>query len=308
MHRRSLLVGYLLTTLAPISVGTGVVATAFLGRYPILTGQGLRYLAGAIILLPFAKKHLHRIFSLQLLDLLTLVALSVSGLVVFSVAIVHGVRSASPALVGDVVGCAPLLIGALEAIFSRRRPSKWIIIGAVFVTLGTTLVSGIGVARGVGGLAWALLALLGDAIFTLFATRLLPKVGAYNLAFATTALAAVILLTLGALGNRTAIPLPSQHVLLSLVYLAVVVSVGAFLAWFGGLERVPVSNAALFLGLTPLASLGGQVLVLDYSISRLSLLGTLLVVIGITVGIAHGARIHRASTPDDLNPRRGLES
>jgi drug/metabolite transporter (DMT)-like permease len=302
VSQRSELNGYLLTAAAPIAVGTGVVATSFLGGYPVFTGQGLRYLIGAIILLFVAKNSLQRFRTLRPSDVLLLLALSLFGLVIFSVAVVEGVRSSSPALVGDVIGCAPLLIELVGAAISQRPPSKWISIGALTVAIGTALVSGSG-HGGLVGLGWAGLALVGDATFTLVSAHLLPKLGAANLAFSTTGIAALLLLAIGLFRNHTLLTVPSAQASLSIAYLGLVVSVGAFLAWFGGLERVPVGNASLFLGLTPLASLMGQALLLNYRVSHLALFGTLLVAVGITSGIAQQSQLLRRSRKQ-TSPRR----
>jgi drug/metabolite transporter (DMT)-like permease len=288
--------GYVYAALAPILVGSGVVASSLLVHVPVFYSQGLRYLIGAVALLPFAYPELKRLPRLNVRDILHLAALTATGLVGFSVAMIEAVRGASPAVVGVIVGCAPIVIAIAAGLGSRSNFTVRIIIAAIVVAGGSALCSGSGSASA-PGIAWSILALACDALFSLLSAPLVPRIGARSLATITTGGAGVILLALQATQGTSSLGLTASEATCTL-YLGIAVSMGAFLLWYGGLARIPVSLAGLFVGLIPLAALLGQAFVLHHRVERGEILGTLLTVIGIGIGVTSS----RASRSTNAHP------
>lgn len=295
MERAPKAVGYVYAALAPILVGSGVVASSLLVHVPVFYSQGLRYLIGAIALSPFAYPELKRLPRLRLRDIIQLAALTATGLVGFSIAMIEAVRGASPAVVGVIVGCAPIVIAIVAGLGSHMTLTKRIFVAAVVVAGGSALCSGSGSASA-SGVAWSVIALLCDALFSLLSAPLVPRMGARSLATITTASAGLVLLGLQLTQGTSSLGLTKGEAA-STLYLGLAVSMGAFLLWYGGLARIPVSVAGLFVGLIPLAALLGQVLVLHHRVESGEILGTLLTVVGIGVGVT-GSRL-----PDTSNAR-----
>jgi drug/metabolite transporter (DMT)-like permease len=101
---------------------------------------------------------------------------------------------------------------------------------------------------------------------------------------------AVPLLLLSAVVVRESPRLPTPTQALALAYLATVLTVGAFLAWFTGLRRLGVDRAGLFVGVLPVSTLVITALV-DHRLPGLSpTVGVLLVAAGLAVGMTYRRR------------------
>src|ERR1700753_1912504 len=88
-------------------VGGSVAASSLLGGYPVLGGQGIRYLAAGLLLAGWARLRrppLPRPAGREL------AGLAVVGLAGSSVALILATRVAGPSSVGVVIGAAPLVI------------------------------------------------------------------------------------------------------------------------------------------------------------------------------------------------------
>jgi drug/metabolite transporter (DMT)-like permease len=91
----------------------------------------------------------------------------------------------------------------------------------------------------------------------------------------------------------------------ALAYLAIPLTVGAFILWFGGLNRLGVERAGMFAGLLPIASLVGA------AVAHLTLpgagqvAGTLIVAAGLVAGLA--ARPRPVPVPAPATAESGQE-
>jgi drug/metabolite transporter (DMT)-like permease len=146
-------------------------------------------------------------------------------------------------------------------------------------------------ARGVGRTSWAafglsLLALAGEAAYTLVAVPLLPRLGPVGVSTRICAIAAAILaVTALAVDGRSAIQMPSWGEAVAIVYLAVVVTAFAFVAWYESIGVLGVERTGLFAGLLPVSTLliGGAIGI--EPVRPLQLLGTIVVGAGLTIGL-----------------------
>lgn len=188
-------------------------------------------------------------------ELLVLTALAAVGLVAFNACLLVALRHADPAVVGTVVGAAPLGLALLGPALRRRRPAAALVVAAGVVAAGTALVHGSGNADRTGVLA-ALGALAGEIGFSLLAAVVLPRLGPVRVAAWSCALAVPLLAGLAvAAGEVAHWRLPRAVEAATLGYLALGLTVAAFLAYFGGLRRLGVERAGLFVGLLPVTTL-----------------------------------------------------
>src|SRR5262249_25022742 len=81
-------------------------------------------------------------------------------------------------------------------------------------------------------------------------------------------------------------------------YLALILTVGAFIAWYSAVGRLGVDRAGLFVGLVPVSALAGGVLLGTGSLSPTGLLGTVLVGGGVALGLGS----NRAPATTTANP------
>jgi drug/metabolite transporter (DMT)-like permease len=184
-----------------------------------------------------------------------LAALAASGLAAFNAFIMVGLRHGDAAVVGTIVGVAPLGLALLAPLTAGRRPAPRLTLAAVAVVAGTALTEGSGHTDAVGLLASAG-ALGGEVAFSLLAAAVLPRLGGIRVAAWSCALAVPMLLGSAVVTGEPARwrpPTPAEATTLG--YLAVMMTVVAFLAWFAGIRRLGVERAGLFTGFMPVATL-----------------------------------------------------
>jgi drug/metabolite transporter (DMT)-like permease len=276
--------GALTAAAATTMVGTAVAASSLLVHYPVMGGQALRYAASAIILVVAQRVAGGRPPRLTLREAGLLLALATSGLVAFNLCVIGAVGRADPAVVGLVVGCAPVLLGVAGPLLARRPPRVRMLAAAAVVVAGTGLAQGGGHASATG-LALAAGALLGEAGFSLLAVPLLPRLGPVSLsAYACAIASAMLAVGAVALHGRAAVAIPTGAEAAALAWLAVATP-AAFVAWYSGLDRLGVDRAGLFAGLIPVAALLSVAVVGTSTITPLKLSGSLLVGGGLVLGL-----------------------
>ena len=271
---------------AMLAVGTGITVSAQLVDYPVFGAQAVRYLAATVILvgaLLVVRRPLPRPRGT---DWLWLVGVAATGLVLFNVAVIRSVEHAEPAAVAILISAVPLILLIGESVRLRRRPSPQLLAGVVLVVVGAALVQG-GGRTSVEGLAWAFVALVCEAAFTLLAVPVLGRLGAVGVSIHTCWMGALMFgaLALGVDGLG-AIPTLHTGAILALAYLAVVQTAIAFSLWYSAVNILGAAVAGLFVGLMPVgAALSGLVPGLT-TVTPAVIGGSILVGVGIAVGLS----------------------
>ncbi len=258
-------------------LGSSFAISRSIVAYPTLTGQALRYAVATTILALLVRRGV----VVRGMDRLRLVALSATGLVGFNVCLLAALRHAEAAVVGTIVGCAPLVLAIVGPLSSRTRPAARLVLASAVVVAGAALVEGTGRADRTGLLA-AAGTLAGEVLFSLLAAPLLPRLGPVRVSAWTCALA-VPMLGVSALvvGERPRVPTVAEAV--GFGYVALVLTVGAFLLWYAGLHRLGVARAGLFAGIVPVSTLLATA-VLDGRLPRpAQVVGVLVVAAGLTL-------------------------
>ncbi len=285
---KSELYSYLLAATSPSAVGLGIAVSGALVRYPVFSGQAIRYAIGAVMLGVLGRKSLHTVFSLSRREVLKLLLLSATGLAGFSVCSIEALRSSSPAAVGVIIGCLPIVLALVVPILNWRRPKPRTFIAAAIVSVGAAVVNGAGHSSFHGAM-WALGALVGDACFSIIGVSLIEKLGARALSFWATVLATVGLLAVGAaVGGSTAFRTPTLNEAEALLYSGVAISFYAVGVWYVVLKRISVERAGLLTGLIPVSALIGQAILGIGVVNLREVIGVVIVTLGISAGIIAG--------------------
>ena len=294
-------------------VGSSVSISQLLLDYPTLTGQAIRYAAAAAVLFLVARRF-PRLGGARPgirptpRELGILTVLAATGMAGFNACIMLALHhDTEPAVVGTLVGAAPLGLALLGPLIAARRPkpslimdgsateiaptrdrsmiNRRVVAAAVVVVAGTALVEGTGRASAVGVLG-AGGALVGEILFSLLAAVVLPRLGAVRVAAYSCALA-VPLLVVGSLvaGEPAAWRLPTATEVGALAYLAGLMTVAAFVVWFIGLERLGVERAGMIVGLMPVATLVTAALMAATPPGAVQSLGVLTVAAGLAFGL-----------------------
>ncbi|MEV0457960.1 DMT family transporter [Catellatospora methionotrophica] len=304
MNRDSL-TGAALCTSGMIILGGSFSLSRLLLDYPMLTGQAMRYALAAALLaaLPRLFPRLRGAATRPSgRDLLVLAGVAVFGLALFNTLLLIALDHADAAVVGTVVGAAPLGLALTGPLLRRERPAARLVVAALIVVGGTALVHGTGAADTVGTLA-ALGTLVCEVMFSLLAAMVLPRLGAVRVSAYSCALAVPMLAVAALLaGEASALRPPSATETLTLLYLAVMMTVVAFLAWFTGLARLGVERAGMFTGVVPAATLVAASLQ-DHTLPGLSqVLGVLVVASGLVLGATGAATGPRPARDRRVDP------
>ncbi|HEU4347899.1 MAG TPA: DMT family transporter [Actinoplanes sp.] len=248
-----------------VFVGGSVAVSGVLADAPLFTVQSLRYAVACLLLLGYARLVRTRLLVPRGAEWWWLLGVTVAGLLIFNVALVHGAKHAEPAVLGVAVAGVPILLAVIGPLLEGHTPAPRVLAAAAVVTLGAGLVQGLGRADGVG-LAWAVVTFACEAGFTLMAVPLLGRHGPLGVSVHTTGLAALMfgLAGLGWEGPSAVTRLRADD-LLAAAYLAILVTAVAFVLWYTCVERLGAGPAGLLTGVAPVAAavtgvaLGGPV-------------------------------------------------
>lgn len=269
-------------------VGGSVSVSHVLTSAPLFTTQAIRYTAATAILVALAKRSQVRLYRPRGREWLWLSGIAAFGLVLFNVAVVRGVAHAEPAAIAVAVACVPVVLGVAGPLMERRSPSHRVLIAAVAVTAGSALVEGTGHTDGVG-VAWAAVALVCEAAFTLLAVPVLPRHGAWGVSVHSVWIGALMLAVLGLSteGPRAAARLTAAD-WAAMGYLAVMVTAVAFLLWYSTVAALGAGLVGLLTGIAPIsAAIVG--VVIDGRVPSLPVwCGVVVVLGGLSTGLSTG--------------------
>ncbi|GAA2865074.1 membrane protein [Actinoplanes cyaneus] len=239
-----------------VFVGGSVAVSGYLADAPNLTIQAFRYAVACALLLLWASRTRTPLRRPQGPEWLWLLGVTVAGLLVFNIALVHGARHAEPAVLGVAVACVPILLALVG-----RGPRRRVLPAAAVVTLGAILVEGLGRADGAGVL-WAVVTFVCEALFTLLAIPVLDRHGPLGVSVHATWMAAVLFGVSGVVveGPSAILRVHPDDVLAG-AYLAMAVTAVAFLLWYTCVTRLGPGRAGLLTGVAPIsAALTGMAL------------------------------------------------
>jgi drug/metabolite transporter (DMT)-like permease len=284
----SMLRGSVGAAAAMFLVGTLAAGSSVINDYPLYGGQVLRYALSAAILFAVARARGLGLVRLTPRQALLLLSLAATGLVLFNVCVIQATRHASPTLVGTIVGTVPVVLALVGPLLARSRPSWRVLAAAAVVVAGATVTNGLG-SGSLTGLLYAVGALACEACFSLLAIPLLPQLGPVRVSAYTQALAVPVLLVAGAAADGGGLlRMPTAAEAAALLYLATVVSAGAFLLWYDALPRLGADRAGLFAGLVPVGAIVTAVLLGLGAPTATELGGVALVIAGLLVGLTSG--------------------
>lgn len=287
-------------TIGMTLVGSSVGVSHVLTSAPLFTAQAIRYAVACGILLGLAKRARVMLSRPRGLEWLWLSGIAALGLVLFNVAVVRGVAHAEPAVIAVAVACVPVVLGVAGPLLERRAPSRRVLIAAVIVTAGSALVEGTG-HTDAAGLAWAAVALVCEAAFTLLAVPVLPRHGAWGVSVHSVWIGAAMLAVLsvstegaGAVTRLTGADWEAMG------YLALMVTAVAFLLWYSTVAALGAGLVGLLTGIAPISAAAVGIVIGGHVPSLPVWCGVLVVIAGLSTGLAGGhprsevARRHEA--------------
>lgn len=222
-------------------------------------------------------------------------AMSLVGMLGYSVLILEGVRRTSASDAGIITATLPAVVAVLSVAFMRERLAlrQWGAVG--LAVLGLILVqakAGPAAQATLAGNVLVVGAVLCEAGFVLIGKRLAPPYRPFRLALGANLAGLVLSLPLMLLeGKALALLALSPPMLLACVWYVLSASVIALWLWYSGLPQVPTWLAGLATAALPIAALALSVAFLGEVLGLSRVLGAALVLASIVVG-AFAARDH----------------
>ena len=271
--------GGVLLTLAMITVGSTVVASRIIAAgMPPFTAAALRFAIALPIFLALMRWRGQRLPRPSRHDAALIALQALCGSVGYAVLLVAGLRTTSAANAGVITGCLPAVGALVGALVLRERIGLRLALAIALACAGVAAVvvtPARADAPASGGAVGNLLVLAAvgcEALFLLLNKRLRAPLS--PLAQSTAMSALGLLMTLGpALAEQAWTAPLDVPALLGVVYYALVPTVGGYLLWYAGAERVSAGRAALYTAVLPVSALALAALVLHEPIGARQLAG-----------------------------------
>jgi drug/metabolite transporter (DMT)-like permease len=289
--------GGALLTLAMITVGSTVVASRIIAAgLPPFTASALRFAVALPIFVALMRWRGLRLPRLSRHDWLLVLLQALCGSVGYAVLLMAGLRTTSAANAGVITGCLPAVGALVGALVLRERLGRRLLLSIVLACIGVAAVvvaPGVANAPGNGsavGNSLVLAAVACEALFLLLNKRLQAPLSPLVQSTLMTGLGLGMTL-LPALAEHAWTAPVDAPALLGVLYYALVPTVGGYLLWYAGAERVDAGRAALYTAVLPVSALALAALVLHEPIGLRQLAGAACVLAAIGVSAAPRRRV-----------------
>ena len=248
--------GYLYLALAMLTVGSTVIASKLIASgLPPFTATALRFALAFPVFLVLMRATGARLPKLSRNDRLILVIQAGAGSVGYTTLLISGLSLTSAADAGVIIGTLPVVSAAISILLLRERPQRALLFAIGFATAGVLSIAFTPNAAGgsLFGNALIFLAVVCEGMFILLNKRLKTEIPPLCQSTLMTGIGLVV----------SVIPVvfeaPFAHdvsasAIAAVVYYALVPTVGGFLLWYAGAERVSGTEASLFTALAPVSA------------------------------------------------------
>ncbi|KMN77921.1 membrane protein [Chromobacterium sp. LK11] len=275
--------GYLLMSLAMMTVGSTVIASKLIaGSMPPFLATALRFAFALPVLLLLIFLQRERWPKLARCDWGLILLQAGAGSVGYTTLLITGLSYLPAADAGVIIGTLPAVSALFSVIVLGERPGLRLLISVLFATLGVMAVGWKGGrASSLTGMLYILGAVVCESAFILLNKRM--PVPLKPLLQATTMTGLGLLVSLPVAFLELPVAAPSAAAIAAVVWYALVPTVGGFLLWYGGVARVSGSEAATFTAVAPLTAVVLAALVLGEQIRLVQALGVAAVILAILV-------------------------
>lgn len=273
-----LFVAYALFIVLSIIWGIAFVAIKILE--PFLTPVNLTLLrwliasAGLLCLAPFVGK-LNTRFERR--DMPRFLLVTLANVVIYHLAINYSEKTIAPGIAGLLVATGPVFVVILSWLFIGERHTRYIFVaiglalsGALILSFGEEFSGGVPPLAGVLG---AIATAVSYAVFAVFSKPLVQKYGSRPIAVWTGLTGTVMLLPLitrGFFAQVSGLPMIGW---ISMLYLALLSTVGGYMIFYTLIRRSAVTKVALQLYLIPVISVIGGALILGEQVTVFTVVG-----------------------------------
>ena len=269
---------------------------------PVFIGSGLRVALGALVLAPFAIRHVHQLRDFTRRDWLLVALIALFGMFGFSALMLYGMKMVSGVTGAVVMSTTPAVTAAGSMLFLKDRPT-WRKLAAIALAVSGVLLLQLGQGDGGkegGGNPWLGAALVFGAVCCEAAYTLLGKVASERIdpilvAFLAAALAVPLFVPF-AIWQWSGFDIAAVDARAWTAvawYGAGTLALGSWL-WYSGVAKAEGAVAAGFMGVMPASALILSYLLLGEAFRWLHLAGFGVVFVGVLLISWEHARMSRA--------------
>jgi len=207
-------------------------------------------------------------------DWLILVTQAGAGSVGYTTLLISGLSLTSAANAGVIIGTLPVVSAAISILVLGERPQRFLLLAIGLAAAGVFSIA-FSPAAGSGSLVGDMLifgAVICEGLFILLNKRLGTSIPPLTQSALMTAIGFVVA-GVPALFEHHDIGIASQPALLAVVYYALVPTLGGFILWYAGAERVSGAEASLFTAVAPATAVIFAFLVLGEAVGSNQIFG-----------------------------------
>lgn len=248
--------GYLYLVLAMLTVGSTVVASKLIASgLPPFSATALRFAIAFPVFLVLMRATGARLPKFSRHDGLILVIQAGAGSVGYTTLLISGLSLTSAADAGVIIGTLPVVSAAISILLLGERPQRGLLLAVALATAGVLSIAVTPEADGgsLSGNALIFLAVVCEGLFILLNKRLKTEIAPLVQSTLMTGIGFIV----AAIPVIFEAPLAqgmSGSAVAAVAYYALVPTVGGFLLWYAGAERVSGTEAALFTALAPVSA------------------------------------------------------
>ena len=289
--------GYALLTAAMVTVGSTVVASKIIGAgMPAFTATALRFAIAFPVFLVMMRLTGASWPRLTRREWIILLIQAGAGSVGYTALLISGMRLTSAADAAVILGTLPVVAATISIVVLGERPQPALLLALALALLGVLSIAAqpqAGGSRSLTGNALVFAAVVCESLFILLNKRIRTEIAPLALSSIMTGMGLAIAIVPALLLEAPwSIGMPASA-LGAVAYYAIVPTVGGFVLWYAGSERVSGTEASLFTAVAPVSAVLFAVMLIGESVRLSQWLG---------IGCVLAAVIGMACVPP---PRRG---
>lgn len=280
----TLLIAYSKIILAMIIVGSSiVVGKIVVVTFPVFLVSELRLLLALVILIPMMLKKEKGIPTIKSKDFKYLFLLSFTGIFLFNVFMLYGLKLTSAVESGIITSITPAVVGIIATIYLKEKISKNKVIGVFLAVAGTivihvsenSVVETSEANRLLGNLL-IICAVICEAQFIIFGKKLSGGMAPVTIASAISIFASILFMP-PAIYEALHFDFfkLSLNDWLYVVYYGVVVTALAFILMYQGLSQVEASSAGVLTSVLPVSAVVFSCIFLNEELKIVHIIGLL---------------------------------
>lgn len=270
--------------LATLAFSSMELAGKFVVQLSSMQVTFFRFSIGSLVLIPFAWLDAkRRKVKITLEDWAWMAILGVCNIVIAMVLLQKAVTMIPASLAAVIISSNPIFVVIFAALILKEKISGKTVVGLVFGVFGLTIVTDIFSSVSnidQTGLLSAIGAALFFGLYTVLSKRTIRRLGGMLTNFGSFTLGSMVLLVMMFFRGEPVLQGLDQTTILPILYLALVVTAGAYICFLKGLSYVDASKGAVIFFFKPIVASILAMVILHEVIGWNVVLGTLFVISG----------------------------